>query len=208
MKSNSLAKSFLGPIAAISLLTASVGVFADANSATRERSDLSVRAVVAQSIAKKQIGISGFKWDAAESRQANRTLSAKSQDARSTSAFRWASVESPDDNSVNYVAKTQGFRWGIRSTSEQQGFRWGIRSASEQQGFRWGIRSASEQQGFRWGIRSASEQQGFRWGIRSASEQQGFRWGIRSASEQQGFRWGIRSAAEQQGFRWGIRRAG
>jgi hypothetical protein len=171
----------------VALSIGSLGSQADGGKSSRIGRE--VKTVIANDLASSPSKSGGFMWaDTAEVDTVHEVNGLAKQ-----SAFQWGSVNQSNptaavdltDDSRSLTAHQQGFRWGIKSSSEQNGFRWGIKSSVEQNGFRWGIKGSSEQSGFRWGIKSHSEQNGFRWGIKSSLVHQGFRWGIKAVERTQ-----------------------
>jgi hypothetical protein len=130
----------------------------------------------------------GFKWtrEVQDSRPSVAWGPAENQ----RSGFKWTEDENKHDDSP--VVSNGSNALTLMSFPRQAGFKWGIRTHSDQSGFKWGIRSQYDQAGFKWGIRNQAKQAGFKWGIRSFAYQSGFKWGIRNTAEQSGFKWGFR----------------
>jgi hypothetical protein len=159
----------------VALSIGSLGSQADGGKSSRIGRE--VKTVIANDLASSPSKSGGFMWaDTAEVDTVHEVNGLAKQ-----SAFQWGSVNQSNptaavdltDDSRSLTAHQQGFRWGIKSSSEQNGFRWGISveqkiKRSSKMVFAGGSRAARNKAAFVGGSRATQSKMDFAGGSRAA----------------------------------------
>ena len=142
-------KTQIALAAAISV--AAMGASADSTSATGVTSvERVVHSIAMTTDYSPKIEVAGNKWGKLSTRSQGGDAKQWASQSNS-SGYKWGTATSngepampTSDSKASWAgangAVVQGYKWGVRSDTDQAGYKWGVRSDADQAGYKWGVR--------------------------------------------------------------------